>query len=423
MNKLFCYGITRRALQLLQPHVESLNSVPDGWFNWFNPNLGGQAVDRLKCLDPDQSENQVLEWDRAAKLAGYGRVLVYSMEDPSAKAAHSGGLSNDVVIYPISHVPTLAELETYQDFLLLLREPESFFQDYWSSIKLGGSGRIARFGLDNVPVAHWLAFGQGLANWIEKTAKGKPYSMYRINCPDFTVWNGWKSMDINRPDAKLDLEKCWNSPQNNSWRWSLSNPCTQSDIPAMSLSGFVAYYPIFQMPCCGVAVRESGELVTIGALTSDWAWANEETVAAFEIIRKALQVTPGPAQPGFLTDEMTWVATGLRLLASSIYTPQKLGAADGRFITVEVSEFNMAVKLWIDTSDSDEKTAFVVTPVWQDVPERPLLVQVNFDGVPATMEVNSQATRLLGLQGHAPVSGVFLTTPSPRFEVRVYEAD
>ncbi len=284
MNKLFCYGITRRALQLLGP--DSPSEIPNAWFNWLNQNFGGTAIERLTLIDPDSSAAKVLNWNRNAKEAGYACVLIYSTEDPSQHTDHAKTLSEDVVLHPISHMPTRSERDGQVEVLSLLREPENFFINGWALVRGGGGVSIDKRGLADVPPAHWWAYGIGLKKWINRTAKGQPGSVHRNNCPDFAPWNHMKAIGLEYPDTKLSIQKCWNSPKSDFWPWSLSNPCTPTDIPAMSPGGFVAYYPMRQMPCCGVAVTESGELVSIGALpdqdaSGNWAWDDGSIRKAF----------------------------------------------------------------------------------------------------------------------------------------------
>jgi hypothetical protein len=189
-------------------------------------------------------------------------------------------------LHPISHAPTDSTQDEYEDVLNLLREPEDFFVNGWALLKRGGGVGIDQFGLAEVPMPHWWAFGIGLKKWIKCTSKGKSGSIHRKNCPDYAPWNAMKAMGMDYPDTKLDLERCWSASGSPAWSWSLSNACKPTDIPAMSKGGFVAYYPMRQMPCCGVAVTESGELVPIGALpdqdaSGNWAWDDGSIRKAF----------------------------------------------------------------------------------------------------------------------------------------------
>jgi hypothetical protein len=267
----------------------NLNSIPEGWFNWINSNIGGRAVERLQYLDPDLNPDQVINWNTAARHAGYGCMLIYSLDDPAEITAHAKDLSGDVIIYPVSTVPTLAEMERVPTLLLLLREPEEFFRKKWQSIKYGKSDPIAQPMLKNVSPSQWFAYGIGLKRWIAITTEGQPAAKYRTRCPDFKIWNRLSAMGHDWPDDKLKHADTWDSKTDEYWHWSLSNPCTDSVIPEMNLDRFVAYYPMRQMPCCGVAVKESGELVPIGALPDEknangWVWADEKTNAAFQSI-------------------------------------------------------------------------------------------------------------------------------------------
>lgn len=305
MSKLYCYGITPRALQLLLKERFDPR-LPVGWFNWLITNYDGYATQRLTIVDPKNSAKPVLNWNRNAQAAGYASVLVYATDDPRNNTDHAedrvGTLSNDVVLHPISHMPTLAEREEQIEVLTLLREPEDFFINAWDFVQRGGCGFIDEQNFSDVQPKHWWAYGVGLKKWIEQTADGQPDSVHRNICPDYASWNFMKSLGFEYPDIKLDLQWFWNSPQSNPWHWSLENPCTTTDIPAMKPEGFVAFYPMTPIPCCGVAVKESGELVPIGALPDEkdangWVWADEKTNAAFQAISKEVASRMREIQP------------------------------------------------------------------------------------------------------------------------------
>jgi hypothetical protein len=137
-SKLFCYGVTPRALQLLLGTNELPKTIPNAWFNWLNQNLGAVGIERITLLDPSRDAEDVLKWNHNAEKAGYGCVLVYATDDPRKHTDHAEGLSDDVVIHPISHIPIKDEIEEYTEVLALLREPDDFFIKGWSHISYGG---------------------------------------------------------------------------------------------------------------------------------------------------------------------------------------------------------------------------------------------------------------------------------------------
>lgn len=289
MNKLMSYGVTARALQLLTRSDVLPTEIPSGWFNWQyvqKTDSGDIVVNRLQLLNVDANGDEVETWNKNAINTGYGCVLVYSTQDEPAFTDHLTNLDDSTVIHPISHMPCDSEIESQSEMLVLYCEPEDFFTHDWALVQAGGGVTIDRHGLSEVLLARWWVFGLSLKKWIQQTAEGKPDSVFRNICPDYSPWNHMKAIGYEYPDTKLDLNRSWNKPQKGVWPWSLDNPCTVSDIPALADHGYIAYYPMRQMPCCGIAIDTKGKLHTIGALPTEpdgsWAFDDGSIHQAFE---------------------------------------------------------------------------------------------------------------------------------------------
>jgi hypothetical protein len=110
-----------------------------------------------------------------------------------------------------------------------------------------------------------MVYGKELKEWITRTAESEQDSIYRIKCPDFSFWN---DIGPDFPDVKLE----------GSWCWDFNTHCTPEDTPEMKQDGYIAYFPMRQMPCCGIARREDGTLEPFGALPDEkdadgnWVW-------------------------------------------------------------------------------------------------------------------------------------------------------
>lgn len=278
MSKLICYGITHNALKVIQSTTSSLD-VPDGWFDWMFPNKNsrsGQAVCRIQILDVQCSDSSLAQWNAVAREAGFNCVLVFSTEDNPAFAHHSSHLDGDVELIPVGVVPNEAKSLGRAALLKRLREPESFFQILWNSTREGGLLCIEDLGMSEVPIAHWWAYGNGLRKWIASAKpKGAQEELWQRS-RDYSKWNAWKAVGV--ADVKLDLDLCWNAKTEIGWHWNTSTPCTMTDILSLRNDGFSAYYPMRQIPCCGIARRIDGSLETIGALPDEkdangnWVW-------------------------------------------------------------------------------------------------------------------------------------------------------
>ena len=151
------------------------------------------------------------------------------------------------------------------------------------AFKLGGAP-IEKLGFADVTPVQWSAYGQGISKWIEDTKQGYTQEV-GVAMRDFSKWNPWEH--LGGPSRMLDLTEHFDTPTTRTWPWSVDNPITKKDVPNLG-SDIEAFWPMRQMPFCGVARTISGVLKAVGALpdTKDadgnWLWDDGT-------IRKALQ--------------------------------------------------------------------------------------------------------------------------------------
>jgi hypothetical protein len=282
MNKLTSYGITARALKLILNADVLPTEIPEGLFNWsyvYKTSSGGNMlIKRLHFLNVDEGDDQVISWNRNAKDVGCGCVLIYSLEDLNHHKDYIVGLSDDIVLQSVNPEYTQSKRRRYASIFTSLCEPEHFFKNNWNLLLMRGGLYMNELNLAEVSMVQWWAYGAGLVTWIKNTANGKPGSEFRITCTDFSSWNFMKTKDVRYLEIKLNINRFWCSSEDGSWGLGLDNPCTPNEIPAMSLDGFVEYYPMRQIPCCGIAIDTKGKLHTIGALPTevDGSWAFDD---------------------------------------------------------------------------------------------------------------------------------------------------
>lgn len=277
MDKLMSYAVTPRALQILLKSPNEPTCMPDGWFNWTHPktsSLGGPETQRLELVSFADGARSIGIWNNKAHASGYACALLVAM-DEGTHVIDIKGLRGDVVYQLVTESPVDDNFN--KRLLEQLREPESILSIYWDELRRGGGGNLDEIGFQNVTAWQWWLYGKAIQHWIQQTTRGESRTAeLRQVTPDFKAWNNWKHLGV--PDIKLNLEKSWNSPQERIWPWSLSNPCTVSDIPTLEKDGFAAYYPLRQCPFSGIARRHDGSLETIGALPDEndangnWVW-------------------------------------------------------------------------------------------------------------------------------------------------------
>ena len=279
MDKLMSYAVTPRALQILLKSPNEPTCMPDGWFNWTHPkttSLGGPETQRLELVSFADGARSIGIWNNKAHASGYACALLVAM-DEGTHVIDIKGLRGDVVYQLVTESPVDDSFN--KRLLEQLREPESILSIYWDELRRGGGGNLDVIGFQNVTVWQWWLYGKAIQHWIQQTTRGESRAAeLRQVTPDFKAWNNWKHLGM--PNIKLNLEKSWNSPQERIWPWSLSNPCTVSDIPTLEKDGLAAYYPMRQSPFSGIARRLDGTFTTMGALPDEkgddgnWIWDN-----------------------------------------------------------------------------------------------------------------------------------------------------
>lgn len=270
MIELMSYGITARALQILTGSDTLPTEIPSGWFNWQyikKTDSGEIAINRLQLLNVDVNGDEVEIWNRnAIKVADC--VLVYSPEDNPKFTDHLPSLNGSTVLQPVGYMQSELETEEQNEVLCMCRNPDDFFTDDWDSVRQGSDcGSLEAMQRVMLPLSLWFAFGLGLEKFIQHNT------------------DSWWGRHDERM-SKSSLQWSWNNTEEDLWPWSLDNPCTVDDIPSLADHGYIAYYPMRQMPCCGIAIDTEGKLHTIGALPTEpdgsWAFDDGSIRQAFE---------------------------------------------------------------------------------------------------------------------------------------------
>ena len=248
MNKLSCYGITARALQILTNAEHPVGKVPDAWFNWVGVTpyardlKNAYAPRRLEVVSADSAGR----WCKNSVAAGYDCVYVGSIDDDFCIDDLDD--LEDGIGYSIV-VPSGDSCDSNRELLRELREPDKAVVLLWGSIRGGGGAPIDKMGFAEVTAQQWVAFGNEMSDWIQENAEGKE-STVRIKTPDFSKWNPWEH--LGGPSRMLSLSEHFDTLPTDHWPWSVENPITKKDVPNLA-SDIEAFWPMRQMPFCGVA--------------------------------------------------------------------------------------------------------------------------------------------------------------------------
>lgn len=323
-DRLTCYAVTPRALQVVLDDAAPRTDIPEGWFNWIGDRgarADGYAPQRLQLVRFEGHGEAIARWSANAYDAGYDCALIASI-DEGFQVEDVQGLRGDVAFCPVA--PSDLDRPDHQMLHDMLREPDEAIAANWVAVKLGGGYDIDDVGFHSVTPSQWWAYGEGLREWIAATAKGQSRAAARRNTPDFSRWQ-W--LDGVEP-AQLDLAWSWSGAADSTWPWSVNKPCTRAEVAALERAGCIAFWPMRQMPCSGVALHQDGRLLPVGALTSDWAWDTGGLIrAAMERARPALIASPyvPPISTGAIS---ALVAATTRKLHSSFGgVPPRLQAA------------------------------------------------------------------------------------------------
>lgn len=287
-GKLPCYGITARALQILEVSDTPRSVIPVGWFNWTGMQSSAfdkaYAPQRLQIVQADPTAaNSMARWSMNGTEAGYHCVLIDAVDDD-----HCIDDIDDLADGIDYAIVTSMNGDTEHNFKLLkqLREPERILVIHYDTLREGGGVYVERLGFELVTFTQWLSYGTEIRDWIDRTAGDKATDL-RIDTPDFSAWNPWAHLGFGE-NLMLNLSEHFDTPRTDTWRWNVGRPITKEDVPNLDNYGVEAFWPMRQMPFCGVARTFAGELKAVGALPNtkdkngNWLWDDGT-------IRKALQ--------------------------------------------------------------------------------------------------------------------------------------
>lgn len=259
MDRLTTYGITPNALRALTESTVTPKSIPNAWFNWVGEPRGHDYTQRLELCSIDNRGEHIVTWSRNALSHGYTCFLLTSTED-ALRIADIDGLSDDVIPYIIDAVPSQSDPNEHSRMLMLLREPEEFFEGSWAILRRGGERNLPQH---SIKASQWWAYAVELSAWIKRAAgTSQAARQARLGDLDFSTWR----RDATTPNTNKLMLNCW----------SLDKPWTVRDIPQLKTHNYVEFYPLTQMPCCGIAIDIQGRLHTVGALPTEadgsWLW-------------------------------------------------------------------------------------------------------------------------------------------------------
>ena len=286
-GKLPCYGITAKALQILTGSKEPEHAINPAWFNWTH-----DEVSRLTVVQADEAaSNSMARWSMNGTAAGYHCVLIDAVDDDHC-IDDIDDLADDIDYLIVSSMNG----DTEDNFKLLkqLREPERSLVIHYDTLREGGGVYVERLGFECVTFTQWLSYGRKIRDWIDRTAGDKATDL-RIDTPDFSAWNPWANLGFGE-NLMLNLSEHFDTPRTDTWRWNVGNPITKEDVPNLDNYGVEAFWPMRQMPFCGVAKIFGGELRAIGALPNrkvngNWLWDDGSifnALSATAVVRESL---------------------------------------------------------------------------------------------------------------------------------------
>ena len=200
---------------------------------------------------------------------------------------------------------------------------------------------------------------------------------------DFSTWRWTQHLD----PTLLDLD-CW---------LSRDRPWTKAEIPALERYGYVAFYPMRQMPCCGIAIDTRGSLHTIGSLPTEdgqWLWDDGTIRAAFEALtlpkpkplQSRLEKLLASAQSFFgeVVSVMRGdVASGVLHASDGNRPPYRFDLGDGEYVSVEINDQDRTVTItpnlgdprpyflfWVDANGEGSVAANEAMSAWAEIKTR-----------------------------------------------------
>lgn len=357
MKRLTAYGITPNALKTLLATDTEPSKLPDGWFNWVGNKGSSHSVQRLQLLHVVDADLPFVRWSENAIAAGYECFLLTSTDDVLGHAAlHE--MNDEVAHYIIAPILSLQDPHEYKNLLEMLREPECELQDDWADLRGGGGSTLEGW---EVKPSQWWAYAEALSDWITRTAGNSVAALaLRQTGLDFSTWRWTAQLD----PTLLDLD-CWPNR---------ANPWTKKEIPELERYGYIAFYPLRQMPCSGIATDNQGGLHTIGALSTEngqWLWDDGSIRAAFEVLarpkpiplRTMLKTMISSAQDFFgdVVDVMQGVVQGGVLhAADGGRPPYHFDLGHGEYISVEINDSTGRVTVTPNLGDPQPYSLFWV---------------------------------------------------------------
>ena len=360
MNKLPCYGITARALQILVGASAPIHEIPAKWFNWVGRAPGYQsslppfAPERLSIVSaPQEAPNSAARWCKNSLAAGYDCIFIDSVDDKHCvdELGLENGIGYDIVAPSESGRTENPRLQNE------LREPDEAIVLLWDNLRLGGGAPIEKMGFAEVTVIQWIAYGRSMHDWIQQNTEGNGASV-RTETPDFSKWNPWER--FGGASRMLSLSEHFDTLPTDHWPWSVENPITKKDVPNLA-SDIEAFWPMRQMPFCGVARTFAGELKAVGALpdakdiNGNWLWDDGT-------IRNALS----PTKKSFSVPLNVFLSQGVRWIAKfvSCSKPPMIASASARGkhspSSKTASKIAQEVFIeWVQSSDTSGETVEV----------------------------------------------------------------
>ena len=330
MEKLTCYAISRRALQLLAPPTQG--NLPETWFNWLGAKPKGRAanISRITQIPDTYNKPEIVQWERDARSMGYDTCLILTLDDPLMAIQFFNFLDTEESVSPEMRLVTLgthpAAKESNAELLDDLREPDVFLMTSFTRLRRGWGVNLSDTAYANIPARDWWMLACEFKRWAslmypaEAAAPHPDHpAMYDLN-----KWNVYSRRPDNAgifkvPDTQLTSAEFFEKDCNSGLAavanglGSLDNPWSAetvgADISTWSLQALpdvkaradgvipkvTKVYPLRQAPICGVVILDNGEILPYGGFASlipehQWAWDSGEVKAAIQKVN-SLQIT------------------------------------------------------------------------------------------------------------------------------------
>ena len=396
MEKLTCYAISRRALQLLAPPTQG--NLPETWFNWLGAKPKGRAanISRITQIPDTYNKPEIVQWERDARSMGYDTCLILTLDDPLMAIQFFNFLDTEESVSPEMRLVTLgthpAAKESNAELLDDLREPDVFLMTSFTRLRRGGVN-LSDTAYANIPARDWWMLACEFKRWAslmypaEAAAPHPDHpAMYDLN-----KWTVYSRRPDNAgifkvPDTQLTSAEFFEKDCNSGLAavangiGSLDKPwCAEtvgSDIADWSLEALAAYqlgpkgeapkiekvYPLRQAPTCGVAVTNTHQVIPYGGFASlipehQWAWDSGEVKAAITERVRTSQLVSSPVI-GWLHAQMRWVregVSGISVHGGVVASAAHKTTAKKTLPAKIVAPFSYR---WLQEYDDDHRVAF-----------------------------------------------------------------